>query len=134
VTAPGVPRLSPGEQDLLAVRRPLQRPVERLYPGDVEPPGLSRACREEHELRWRVQQREHPFPIRRERTPVAVAEVHRGGAIRLAQVGGIVRPRTDEIREQDGLSVGREVELRSEEHTSESSHDQISYAVFCLKK
>src|SRR3989440_2332133 len=24
--------------------------------------------------------------------------------------------------------------LRSEEHTSESSHDQISYAVFCLKK
>src|SRR5712664_3549771 len=23
---------------------------------------------------------------------------------------------------------------RSEEHTSESSHDQISYAVFCLKK
>src|SRR5256886_5800248 len=24
--------------------------------------------------------------------------------------------------------------LRSEEHTSESSHSQISYAVFCLKK
>src|SRR5206468_8989747 len=24
--------------------------------------------------------------------------------------------------------------LRSEEHTSNSSHDQISYAVFCLKK
>src|SRR5206468_5433927 len=24
--------------------------------------------------------------------------------------------------------------FRSEEHTSESSHDQISYAVFCLKK
>src|SRR2546428_6918315 len=27
-----------------------------------------------------------------------------------------------------------EVATRSEEHTSESSHDQISYAVFCLKK
>src|SRR5438067_5089562 len=26
------------------------------------------------------------------------------------------------------------VELRSEEHTSESSHVSISYAVFCLKK
>src|SRR2546427_5918321 len=25
-------------------------------------------------------------------------------------------------------------ELRSEEHTSDSSHSQISYAVFCLKK
>src|SRR5206468_12485157 len=28
----------------------------------------------------------------------------------------------------------READRRSEEHTSESSHDQISYAVFCLKK
>src|SRR2546421_11116651 len=34
--------------------------------------------------------------------------------------------------------VGKEVTLvrsyRSEEHTSELHHDQISYAVFCLKK
>src|SRR2546427_7535556 len=32
--------------------------------------------------------------------------------------------------------LGREVrrERRSEEHTSDSSHSQISYAVFCLKK
>src|SRR2546421_7530830 len=29
---------------------------------------------------------------------------------------------------------GRQYEGRSEEHTSEPSHDQISYAVFCLKK
>src|SRR5690625_5765416 len=31
--------------------------------------------------------------------------------------------------DSDGVSVGR-----SEEHTSESSHVAISYAVFCLKK
>src|SRR5688572_2408342 len=31
------------------------------------------------------------------------------------------------------MTAGRSV-LRSEEHTSEPSHSQISYAVFCLKK
>src|SRR2546430_9915031 len=30
--------------------------------------------------------------------------------------------------------LGKSLVLRSEEHTSESSHSQISYAVFCLKK
>src|SRR3712207_8686288 len=32
------------------------------------------------------------------------------------------------------LCVWREVLFRSEEHTSEPSHANISYAVFCLKK
>src|SRR5438874_11260944 len=32
------------------------------------------------------------------------------------------------------LLVLRELEQRSEEHTSDSSHVEISYAVFCLKK
>src|SRR5690348_17502686 len=31
-------------------------------------------------------------------------------------------------------AVIAETQLRSEEHTSESSHPSISYAVFCLKK
>src|SRR2546421_1464323 len=30
--------------------------------------------------------------------------------------------------------ISREARCRSEEHTSELHHDQISYAVFCLKK
>src|SRR2546430_11556855 len=30
--------------------------------------------------------------------------------------------------------IGKDRFVRSEEHTSESSHSQISYAVFCLKK
>src|SRR2546430_3168461 len=39
------------------------------------------------------------------------------------------------IRGQTGRSLPRfRCDLRSEEHTSESSHSQISYAVFCLKK
>src|SRR2546428_9381566 len=37
-----------------------------------------------------------------------------------------------------GLAAGQVADFflitRSEEHTSELSHDQISYAVFCLKK
>ena len=35
----------------------------------------------------------------------------------------------DKSKQQDLLK-----QARSEEHTSEPSHDQISYAVFCLKK
>src|SRR2546430_2289234 len=35
---------------------------------------------------------------------------------------------------QLSLTFSREGADRSEEHTSESSHSQISYAVFCLKK
>src|SRR2546427_7742947 len=34
----------------------------------------------------------------------------------------------------NSLAVGRDYVFRSEEHTSNSSHSQISYAVFCLKK
>src|SRR5207244_13541819 len=34
----------------------------------------------------------------------------------------------------DRARQGRAAEERSEEHTSESSHQIISYAVFCLKK
>src|SRR2546430_4305868 len=41
-----------------------------------------------------------------------------------------VLPRVEE-RELRRLARGNE---RSEEHTSDSSHSQISYAVFCLKK
>src|SRR2546430_10721981 len=35
---------------------------------------------------------------------------------------------------RDGDDTGKEINVRSEEHTSNSSHSQISYAVFCLKK
>src|SRR5258708_22189283 len=35
---------------------------------------------------------------------------------------------------QDRMELLRLTEARSEEHTSESSHQIISYAVFCLKK
>src|SRR2546427_10043755 len=35
---------------------------------------------------------------------------------------------------EGGLRVYTTLDLRSEEHTSDSSHSQISYAVFCLKK
>src|SRR2546428_13994836 len=38
-------------------------------------------------------------------------------------------PRVFEIAKPDNES-----RIRSEEHTLNSSHDQISYAVFCLKK
>src|SRR2546427_9582879 len=36
-------------------------------------------------------------------------------------------------RERRGVRRVRDI-TRSEEHTSDSSHSQISYAVFCLKK
>src|SRR2546428_6026795 len=42
-------------------------------------------------------------------------------------------PVLDRARER-ALLVAVQLALRSEEHTSELSHDQISYAVFCLKK
>src|SRR2546430_13385101 len=35
-------------------------------------------------------------------------------------------------REQDPIGLAQ-LRTRSEEHTSDSSHSQISYAVFCLK-
>src|SRR2546430_13272674 len=43
---------------------------------------------------------------------------------------------SEHLVQQCGFSsAARGIEsLRSEEHTSESSHSQISYAVFCLKK
>src|SRR5688572_32231504 len=66
-------------------------------------------------------------PGRAEPGPLAPARVRRHGgrprhAVRLARVrrGGV-----------GDVAVPGE---RSEEHTSESSHSQISYAVFCLKK
>src|SRR5206468_10525686 len=34
----------------------------------------------------------------------------------------------------NGIAIRGNDLVRSEEHTSNSSHDQISYAVFCLKK
>src|SRR3989475_2732866 len=44
----------------------------------------------------------------------------------------LVDHRRDLVVRRDGEKLG--LELRSEEHTSDSSHSQISYAVFCLKK
>src|SRR5437868_7957255 len=57
-----------------------------------------------------------------------------------APLGEVLRsmtPLTGEIRKTKVYSLtdaGRTVILRSEEHTSDSSHVSISYAVFCLKK
>src|SRR2546427_13010549 len=51
-----------------------------------------------------------------------------------------IRVEVANIQRQDGgvrgvAGVEHDVaEVRSEEHTSELSHSQISYAVFCLKK
>src|SRR2546427_5311249 len=42
-----------------------------------------------------------------------------------------LRPIPPRPRRQGGAATG---EKRSEEHTSELRHSQISYAVFCLKK
>src|SRR3712207_8851989 len=39
-----------------------------------------------------------------------------------------------EKRSQEQRPVGSRILLRSEEHTSELRHANISYAVFCLKK
>src|SRR2546430_6606045 len=40
-----------------------------------------------------------------------------------------------DLRVEDGVELRIDRVLdRSEEHTSDSSHSQISYAVFCLKK
>src|SRR5207247_5570352 len=44
-------------------------------------------------------------------------------------VNAIARPKTDAFDLLD-----RATTWRSEEHTSDSSHEWISYAVFCLKK
>src|SRR2546422_7983467 len=38
------------------------------------------------------------------------------------------------LGKKEGEEVSEGAVLRSEEHTSESSHGYISYAVFCLKK
>src|SRR2546427_1978418 len=43
-------------------------------------------------------------------------------------------PRRAGRRHNDGPARRMPRERRSEEHTSELSHSQISYAVFCLKK
>src|SRR2546430_11666228 len=56
----------------------------------------------------------------------------------LEEIGKGARARYEEhysppVALRNLLSVYAEL-LRSEEHTSESSHSQISYAVFCLKK
>src|SRR5258707_11700740 len=40
----------------------------------------------------------------------------------------------DKAKSDDVQAVVKALEGRSEEHTSESSHANISYAVFCLKK
>src|SRR5207249_12337272 len=52
-----------------------------------------------------------------------------GGAVARAQVGGLALPVHVEVH--DGVRAERD---RSEEHTLNSSHVSISYAVFCLKK
>src|SRR2546430_13389526 len=57
------------------------------------------------------------------------------GALRLGWNAG--PPRTELARRSDANDLAPQHICgipRSEEHTSESSHSQISYAVFCLKK
>src|SRR3546814_9588670 len=45
------------------------------------------------------------------------------------------KPLLGKLRVTSGANAGKELELRSEEHTSEiQSLMRISYAVFCLKK
>src|SRR5688572_32508564 len=71
------------------------------------------------------------------------ARVHSRSQVRRAGSAGEgaepARERIWPAREADGRARGGAEEAhwrgtRSEEHTSESSHSQISYAVFCLKK
>src|SRR5207244_4828979 len=45
-----------------------------------------------------------------------------------------LQPRSEELRRIGRDLTAEEVERRSEEHTLNSSHQIISYAVFCLKK
>src|SRR5436305_8171538 len=45
--------------------------------------------------------------------------------------GSLIRPSD---RNRPAKTIGRTEWLRSEEHTSELRHVEISYAVFCLKK
>ena len=40
----------------------------------------------------------------------------------------------EEAKQSEGEKSEHEEDMRSEEHSLNSSHDQISYAVFCLKK
>src|SRR5688572_31593948 len=47
---------------------------------------------------------------------------------------GAVRPRRPQDRAPAPRRAAAGAARRSEEHTSDSSHSQISYAVFCLKK
>src|SRR2546430_5715246 len=60
------------------------------------------------------------------------------GTIRTWELRGLLqkakRFSPTRIRGNHGSAICRNTSKRSEEHTSESSHSQISYAVFCLKK
>src|SRR2546421_2353922 len=72
------------------------------------------------------------FPTRRSSDLLAVVlRLLLGG--RAERQGGQLREAVDELRHL-GAEVAADVLERSEEHRLNSSHDQISYAVFCLKK
>src|SRR5206468_10790349 len=84
----------------------------------------------------------HSFPTRR--SSDLVRQVHAGrdepaalDQLVMVWVTGRDDPCGKAVRgEEQPLrsTAGERLSERSEEHTSDSSHDQISYAVFCLKK
>src|SRR3712207_8301358 len=78
----------------------------------------------------------HAPPPRRLLAPARGAR-RRGGedSFRHGAVGGLRRAGADLPAHLHGLGFGgRALGRRSEEHTLNSSHANISYAVFCLKK
>src|SRR5687768_17702947 len=93
----------------------------------------------QHKLHWRFglfreAAREHSFNADAElgsETAAHVFDTRSHGALRQTEFfRGVGGNRKRALRR----SVDRGFVARSEEHTSESSHGYISYAVFCLKK
>src|SRR2546422_6407014 len=67
--------------------------------------------------------------------PVALEVLHvHGGRLAVAGVQARVEPQVADDEIDATAPVAREVAGRSEEHSLNSSHGYISYAVFCLKK
>src|SRR5437868_14320847 len=55
-------------------------------------------------------------------------------ALPILAIAFAVAIREARVARIEGEAAERRFDLRSEEHTSDSSHVSISYAVFCLKK
>src|SRR5206468_8699872 len=77
----------------------------------------------------------HYDTAREDREPAGLGDSIGTIKQRLGNFGVLVRAYTymKTLGEEGMVETGRDAILRSEEHTSDSSHDQISYAVFCLK-